>query len=348
MPEVSVIIPMYNAGRYIIRCLESLRRQTMQDFELLLIDDGSTDKSARIAQDYLLNHPDFADKTQFIKKPNSGVADTRNLGIEEAHGTYITFMDQDDFIAKDYLETYLAATNSSGHSEKCRTSEAFAHTDNPENKPDIVIGGFLRVGADGKILKKKFVTKKPYSKFTLIVPWAHLYRRAFLIDNKIEFLTTRIGEDIYFTLPAYMYTDNIRVIHYAGYRWFYNNESVSNSVHKTLDSKLDIRYLLDSVYEKMEEAGANSDPLIRYFYLRFICWYFLYSTKGSKKENIREAYRDCFTWLKENMPDYRKQKYIGLRWPRGESFSLHACVFGFYLLEKLHLLRPALLLLGTK
>ncbi len=326
MPSISVIIPMYNAGKDIIRCLSSLERQTMQDFEILLLDDGSTDDSGEVVSRYLEKQPALRKKTRLIRKENEGVAETRNRGIALAEGTFVTFMDQDDFVAKDYLETYYRAIT--------------------DGDMDMVTGGFLRVRSDGKIIKKKIVTEKPWSRYTLIVPWAHMYRRSFLLEKNIRFLTTKIGEDIPFTLTAYRSTDRCRIINYTGYRWFYNESSVSNSLHKTLDSRLNVRYLLDYLYAEMEKLDANQDDLIRYFYLRFICWYFLYSTRGSKRENIRNAYKDCFGWLKENIPDYRHAKYTGLRMPKGEDFSLHTFVFAFYLLEKLHLLRPMLLLFG--
>ena len=96
---VSIIIPVYNGGKYLAACLDSLSAQTYEDIEIIIIDDGSTDDSVKICSDYSLGN----NKIRLITKVNSGVSDTRNTGLENANGEFIVFVDCDDKIEKDYI-----------------------------------------------------------------------------------------------------------------------------------------------------------------------------------------------------------------------------------------------------
>lgn len=98
---ISIIIPIYNSKDSLKQCLESIFAQTYQDFELLLVNDGSTDDSESICIEYSSK---YNEKIQYLKKANGGVSSARNLGIENAHGEYICFVDSDDYIDNTYLE----------------------------------------------------------------------------------------------------------------------------------------------------------------------------------------------------------------------------------------------------
>lgn len=102
-PLISVIVPIYNEEKNIVRCIDSLLKQSYSDFELLLIDDGSQDKSAIIIDEYAAKYP-------FIRafhKPNGGVSSARNLGLKEAHGEWVTFCDADDYVTPDWLRLFV-------------------------------------------------------------------------------------------------------------------------------------------------------------------------------------------------------------------------------------------------
>ena len=101
MDLISVIIPVYNVGKYITETIESVLRQTYINFELILVDDGSTDNSGEICDAYFSKDK----RVKFVHKPNGGVSSARNVGIELAAGKYIAFIDGDDFVSECYLET---------------------------------------------------------------------------------------------------------------------------------------------------------------------------------------------------------------------------------------------------
>ena len=104
MPKVSVIVPFYNVEDYIEKCIKSLLNQTLDDLEIILVNDGSKDNSESIAKKYLNEYPK---KIIYLEKENGGLGDARNYGIPYAKGEYIAFIDSDDYVEKDMYEQML-------------------------------------------------------------------------------------------------------------------------------------------------------------------------------------------------------------------------------------------------
>lgn len=101
MPEISIIVPVYNVEKYVRKCIESILNQTFSDFELILVDDGSTDNSGKICDEYKLKD----NRVIVIHKENGGLSSARNVGIDNANGKFLGFVDGDDYIEKDMYET---------------------------------------------------------------------------------------------------------------------------------------------------------------------------------------------------------------------------------------------------
>ena len=100
-PLVSVIIPVYNVEKYLTRCLESVIAQTYSNLEIVLVDDGSTDNSGKVCDNYMTKDT----RVKVIHKKNGGLSDARNVGIDEACGEFIAFVDSDDWVTRDYIES---------------------------------------------------------------------------------------------------------------------------------------------------------------------------------------------------------------------------------------------------
>ena len=109
-PNISVIVPIYNVESYLRRCVDSLLRQSYEDFELILVDDGSPDNCGAICDEYAA----VDSRVRVVHKPNGGLSDARNAGLEIAQGEYIAFVDSDDWVAKDYLERLMTALIETG------------------------------------------------------------------------------------------------------------------------------------------------------------------------------------------------------------------------------------------
>ena len=106
-PKISIIIPVYNAAKFLHKCINSILAQTFQDFEILLINDGSTDESGAICDRYTLTD----NRIRVFHKENGGVSSARNIGLRNACGEWIYFVDSDDTIYNDCLETLISQTS---------------------------------------------------------------------------------------------------------------------------------------------------------------------------------------------------------------------------------------------
>lgn len=217
--KVSVVIPIYNQEHYLRACLDSLLEQTFTSFEVLAVNDGSTDASAAIVQEYERRDPRF----HLIDKPNGGVSAARNTGIAHACGQWIGFIDPDDYVAVDYLQVlYDAATSS-------------------DDLPDIVMS--TCIACDGARKSRQHFFPEPFTACTprekkplyhqlldgsyqqskgfvtaIGVPWGKLYLHSFITDNNLHFdpQLTRM-EDNLFNIQAFHDARRIMYLDYAGY-----------------------------------------------------------------------------------------------------------------------------------
>lgn len=311
-PKVTVIIPVYNAEKYIGRCLDSVLGQSFQDFEILVINDGSMDGSDVILKKYAKEYPK---KIKYVKQENKGVAKTRNEAIVAAKGEFVAFIDNDDYIDKDYLEKLL-----------------------PRAGEDIVISGYRRPDENGVDRAEVELMDAPWSRFVVMAPWAKIYRTEFLRSKKIEFLDNNIGEDVYFNLVAMLEAEKVRISRYVGYNWFYNEESVSNSKQKDF-SGLDVFRLLNSSYDELKKRGLvekNKDILELYYY-RYIVWFLLFTCKGQSRKKIDIMYRRLFGWLGDVFPGYKKNTLLKGRELEGEVKLTRAIYKTFMFSHKLGL-----------
>lgn len=307
--ELTIIIPVYNAQNHIRRCLNSVVCQLKKNYELLLINDGSEDKSINILKEYASDYPD---RIRVIDKPNEGVAVTRNLGIREAEGDFICFVDDDDDVAEDYFETFLHAIR--------------------DTEYDLVIGGYKRT-ENNRVKYEVGPVDLPWYKFTVLASWTKIYRKVFLLENNIRFLDYKSGEDIYFSLSVYAKTNRIKVIPYTGYNWYFNGGSVSNTVQRGFNKDIDIVYLMNQFFA----VGKIGDLSFQYFYVRYLIWYLLFAGRTEKKDSFIQEYQRILSWLKE--------KKIPLKFPvcseitRGERMSVKIAIGGFIVISRLHLMK---------
>ncbi|WP_174721136.1 glycosyltransferase family 2 protein [Streptococcus periodonticum] len=305
-PIISIIIPVYNAEENISKCLDSILAQSFQDFEVILLNDGSTDNSLTILSSYASTY----DKIRVIDKENEGVAVTRNRGITLAKGQYTMFMDNDDFIDKDYIETFYQAI--------C------------EKKLDLVIGGYKRINQDNQIIFSQDLQESEWAKYIIMAPWAKIYRTSFLQEEHLDFFNYGIGEDIIFNLTAYQKTDKIGVLDYNGYNWYYNGQSISNTSQRGFQPEIDILIL----FSKILDIGQPSE-LTRYYLKRYYVWYLLFSGKSSTSQEFVYHHKRIKTWLEDKKLVSRLSPLS--RKVQGERLQTKISLLIFLTLEKLGL-----------
>lgn len=315
MSKVTIIVPVYNSEKYIGRCLESILNQTYSDFELLVVNDGSKDNSLKIIKEYENKYPN---RIIAINQENKGVSITRNESIKRANGEYIMFVDNDDFLDKDYIEVFVNEIEKGNY--------------------DVVLGGYRRPNQDGKIIKKMQLKNTEWSKFMIMAPWAKIYKKQYLLDNNIEFLNVNLGEDIYFNLKAMLVSNKIKIIPYTGYNWFFNTSSVSNTTQKNI-TQLQVYELLNSCYDmvKEEELLEKNYKIIETHFTRYIIWLLSFSTKKLDYKTICQEYDKLFNWLKSKFPDFNKNNMVSYSKPEGELFSIRFLTKTFLIFHNLHL-----------
>lgn len=178
-PEISVIVPVYNAERWLRRCVDSILNQTFADFELLLVDDGSTDASGAICDEYVASDP----RVHVFHKPNGGVSSARNVGLDNAQGEWISFIDADDWIYPDMLQI-LSKASVDNEIVFFSVTEFF----DDGTKVEYIAKEcqtYIAKGAQQSILYlKNNEAHYPFFGFT----WSKLFRRDIIEQNNIRFI----------------------------------------------------------------------------------------------------------------------------------------------------------------
>ena len=219
---ISVIIPVYNAAAFLRRCVDSLLAQTFRNFEIILVDDGSTDSSANICDEYVKkgvrgNHEtEITGTIRVVHQANAGVSTARNRGIAEAQGEYISFVDADDWVEPDFLQT-------------------FADEVEKHKGVDLVVQGFIdqngtvRTWPQSHYSTKRELGSDLYEleKNSLIrYVWNKLFRRELIVTNLLQFNSSIIvGEDYMFVLLFISNSQHVIIQPYAGYHYIYPSDS---------------------------------------------------------------------------------------------------------------------------
>ena len=211
-PLLSVIIPIYNVEKYLDNCFHTLQQQSFKDFEIICINDGSTDNSQKIIQTY----KNKDQRIKIINQCNKGLSAARNTGIKAAKGTYIAFFDPDDSLNPDIYH-YLIKTANKHHLEIVMCGFQTVPNKN------IVLPNFP-FNKKTKVLEFLKHNKKIHSSNDLCYSWRFLFKREWLIKNEILFNEKiRYAEDMVFNLKAILSAQYIYLINKPLYYYRVNN-----------------------------------------------------------------------------------------------------------------------------
>ena len=204
---ISVIIPIYNSEKNLKQCIQSVLNQSYSNFELLLINDGSTDTSGDICDFYGNKYPQI----QVFHKKNSGVSDTRNFGIKKAHGKYITFVDSDDFLEVDYLSSFFPIPLKGSFLISQGIRQYIQH-----EKKFIAMFEYENSNIDLEINCNSIIT----SVLLNGCPVAKLFEKKVIVENKLFFNTElSLNEDHIFILNYILNINKIKLVEYVGYNY---------------------------------------------------------------------------------------------------------------------------------
>lgn len=294
MPQVSIIIPVYNSEKYLRMTIESLLNQTYKDFEIILVDDGSVDASGKLCDELSLTDR----RIVVIHKENGGVSSARNVGIENARGELISFVDHDDYVFSDYLMTMvneieeydlLQSFSLGGPRNTIKTCKRFA-LDKTKTLRCIK-------GDNGDVVFPEVDMNN------MATIWNQLYKKEVIDKYQLRFRSIQ-SEDELFSYEYMMYANSIKKIHYQGY-FFVSNMDSLGSKHNYI-------------------AEYNYIELMENIYSRLISCWEIKDKDYIEKTKIRIANRLVYYVLKGYFVDTKVSKYERLkrwRYAKDDSFT---------------------------
>ena len=286
MADISIIIPAYNAEKYIEKCLDSLIKQTKKEIEIVIINDGSKDKTEEIIKSYTDS------RIKYYKNTNHGIGYTRNYGIEKAKGKYIMFLDSDDYVEKDICEKLY---------NKARNDDL-----------DLVICDFFREYENGDLteirtpdFKNSSLKDNPEIINENLSPWAKLYSTKLLKDNSIKFVENLKYEDAPFVIEALDKAKKIGKVNDCLVHYIIHGNSETTVRDKRV---FDILKIIDKIRNYCKNKEYLKDKIDR-LTVRIITNYTIQQRVQIDKKVGMDFIDEAFDYLKKEIPDYKKNKY---------------------------------------
>lgn len=275
--KFSLIVPVYNVEKYLDKCLSSIFLNTFKDFEVVIVNDGTTDNSEEIINKYLKKYKNIT----YIKQKNKGLSSARNEGVKKAKGDYLLFIDSDDYIEKDMLETLNNNLNDNPDLLRYQLREIYS-----DKVVDYTEFGFeTMVGMDAfsKIIKYKYIE----------VAVLYTYKRSFFLENNFLFKNEIYHEDFALIPIIIARAQSVKSIDYIGYNYLQRNNSIMNNndydkMIKKMDDSISAYEDAISVLNKIENSNV-----VQHFYANSII-----DKYNSLPKNIKKEYKNKLKVLK--------------------------------------------------
>ena len=251
MPKISVIVPVYNTAKYLEKCLNSIINQTYKDIEIIIVNDGSTDNSQNIIDQFKQKYPDII--RCFIKQ-NGGLSDARNFGIAQAEGNYLAFVDSDDYIDLELFDKLQ-------HEMELET--------------DLIKFKLIKVNDNYEIIEKIdgpiFARKKGEDAFNTLVFQDHLleptclylYKRDLFTKNNFYFANNKYHEDFGLTPLIIVSANMVSSQNIYGYYYLQSDNSITRNVdyNKTYKRSMDLLFHYDNMTSKVLSYDLQKETI---------------------------------------------------------------------------------------
>lgn len=295
MPKVSIIVPVYNVEKYLDRCVNSIIKQSFPDYELFLVDDGSPDNCPQMCDDWAKRDS----RITVIHKANGGLSDARNVAIDIAAGEYLSFIDSDDYVAPDFLETMLSALENNNAKMAICNIESVDENNNtapqyiPYDKEKKAIGkeiyeSLYQPSACNKIYKKELFRNLRYPKGRL-------------------FEDTFVYHEILGQLDKIVYTGK------TGYYYFVRSDSIMHDEYKLKNTDIIDAVYLRAKFLDEHDIHDHADEAYLAVYSRLATAYTLLDkTKADVKARLAECqsvYDSCYDRMIHDKHFSAKQKF---------------------------------------
>ena len=289
-PFISIIIPVYNTEKYISECVNSILSQTYKNFEIIIVDDGSTDNSLDIVKEYQKNY----DNITVLHIENSGVSAARNIGIKHAKGEFLFFVDSDDILYDHSLSTFTKELTN----------------DNIE----VLIGGsdvtYHPYDKNSQYWGKDFISRSPKQSFEIyatgnfiITPWNKLVKKSFIMEHDLFFEQGIINEDELWNFKLLFHAKTIKAFQKSTYIYRIRDNSIMSTItYRHMESHLKIVLLMYEYILQNKDTNTSSSMIISY--------------EAFKNQCMRHA-------IHLLTPEKQYETYLILR---EHSFPLHKCL----------------------
>jgi glycosyltransferase involved in cell wall biosynthesis len=253
-PRISVIVPVHNTEKYLRYCLDSIISQTYENLEIIIIDDGSSDNSGKIADEYAKQDK----RIQVIHQKSRGVSFARNVGIKKATGEYVAFVDSDDYVAADFIEKlYLLAKENKADIATCQfesfTEEKLKLKKSPVWTQKVMTG---RETVDQMLFRKH-----------LMYLCLSLYKRSLFVDHAIKFPVGRTYEDIVVRLPLHYFASRVAFTKEKLYYYRARRDSITGRKFSKASFD-DLLFAVESVRDFCNAHKEISPAKVNYFDFR--------------------------------------------------------------------------------
>ena len=290
MSKVSIIVPFYNVEKYIEKCLNSLVNQTLNEIEIILVNDGSKDNSDKIAKQFQEKYPS---KIKYYEKPNGGLGDARNFGINYATGEYIAFLDSDDYVESTmYEEMYNTAKQENADMVECDFWWEYPNKKKQDIGPEYYNQKEMlqkaRVVAWNKLIKTEIYQNHPEARFSVGLRYEDV-------------------EGFYKILP---YIKKVAYVRKPFIHYIQRQGSISNTQNKKNEEIFTVLenvinyYKTNNIYEEFKEE-------LEYIYARYLlCSSFLRIVKIKDKNIKKQLLNKTWKNLNSKFPNWKKNKIL--------------------------------------
>ena len=292
MAKISIIVPVYGAEKYLHRCLDSILAQTFEDWECILVDDGSKDRSGSICDDYSEKDNRF----KVIHKENGGVSSARNCGIQEANGEWCCFIDSDDWVEANYLQNFLV----DNYTEYGCIIQSFYFEYENNSKTEIITLPSEIIEQPSELAF--FLEKTPVVHNGFI--WHRLYKLNIIKENNIGFpVGISFAEDGVFFLNYILHTKIFCIISTLGYHYTVRSNSLTSEGKSLPAVKYydTLEYISEATYKIMKKDNPNPDTCNG---LKLYLWRLLFTWIICRSMKSRDDYHRNQTFLLQFFEKY--------------------------------------------
>jgi glycosyltransferase involved in cell wall biosynthesis len=302
--KVSIIVPVYNVEPYLEKCLSSLVNQTLEEIEIIVVNDGSPDNSPLIIDNFVQAYPN---KIVSCKKENGGLSSARNFGIKNAHGEYLGFVDSDDFVELDMFEKMYLRAN--------ETDADIVVTNIIKEYHNNVVKGYFE---DINIFGKNILESPQILLDSRSYAWNKIYRTKMWRDNNFEFPVKLRFEDSNLIYNVLACANKVECVNIPMYHYI---KSRTSSITNILDNKIfDIFYSCNSIISFYKEKGYFDKlyPQLETICVKhiFVRINILLNTKYSRLS--KEFFKKAFSYLNYHFPNWKRNKYLLKRYDKNK------------------------------